>query len=1307
MAEEHFTYLCFEGGTDEIKKLCQSHPELVRQTFARFGPATGSELWRFGGKATGLHLAASKGRVDCCRVLLDHGADIEARDGNSNTPLMYSSDYGVLKLLLMRGANVNAKSSSGWTALHFCAYHDWSIRALLLLVSAGADIGAVNDLRDTPQMVASYTVHAGMAMKLAMLALFGKGGVRKMLLHFISEFSDEYADEDIVDDIEMLVGAGADLEARDKEQWTPLFTAIFQKNISACRKLIELGANVNAEDTTRNGLTPLSLALRSGGNLLVTVLLIEQGAAFNEGNIQGLKIDEALLVASESGCPQAVSKLCGVGANVENQDKLGNTALHLAAKNGHTATLWNLIKAGAIVNARNAEGHTAHLLALINGQLEAAATLIEAGADANSSGTNDCDTALLIASMHGLRHAVQALIKAGADIQASDQDGNTSLLLAIKNGFEKLASNLVEAGVNIHACNKSDETALSLASKEGHGSLCCQLVNHGAKVDGTISFFRCMEKATNAGNIGTLGQFLELGVSVNLRGNDGSTVLHKAAAHHKLDTVRYLLDHGADIAAADNLGYTPLHNASAVFNIERHEVIQLLLAKGADPTAKTALNETPRLFAKRRYQFTLERLLEKAELAHELISVGGKATKPTTVTIRFGGPPGAGKSTLTDALQVTRARSVFRYERQADEAAANMQRRTKGINCRSFTDEHSSQFSIFDLGGHGEFLATHQTFIGDGSVPVIDCVVVSALDDSLEGNALKWCSLFASRNLPTLNPWPLLLVATRADKMTEEQQHAVFGVFHTIKNSFADYFRFPLEEPLFVDARKSWSELTVALRRTLSELHSQLTGHSESPWQPSICQSIADHIPALRKKTSAPVVTKEEFIELMRPHIGLEDREQAELSESALRSLFNKALQFLTGYATVLSFQHTQAANYIVIDPPWLLSDIVGRLMVEPPLPGPYIHYDNGYAKKADVVAALKTTYLPGETTFEMVASLGFCLEQRQLEKVLNPSKLLGARASGHWPPDSTMVVHAGRRLKCKGTVAIASAFFPHLQVHFYHRYLAEYDEELPMWNGGIRLVAGERTPAEALIEAHPAHTSIDIIVRGRAGSERACTDLLRDLTEETLRKAVDISPGSQLSVFYLSRRELSHLSPTGLESRPCVEYSTERVKRAIQQGNEVTDGKASSPESPFDLLLSLREEEQFMQPEITSSPSGSSNVVFKPIPDETWRVVLLNLAKGVNSFEECDSLASCLAVNDREGDVVKQLRQVNPHRSPPEMAVIIFNRWFQQSGGQTSEMRHATLRRIFRDELRRPRMCTFLDDELKAAGCVEEDEPE
>ena len=476
-------------------------------------------------------------------------------------------------------------------------------------------------------------------------------------------------------------------------------------------------------------------------------------------------------------------------------------------------------------------------------------------------------------------------------------------------------------------------------------------------------------------------------------------------------------------------------------------------------------------------------------------------------------------------------------------------------------------------------------FIGDGSVPVIDCVVVSALDEKLKDNVFKWCSLFASRNQPVAIPWPLLLVATRADKATQQQKNAVISVYHDVKRAFSEHFMFPCSKPLFIDARKSWNDLTIELRQVLNRLHQVLVDHRDSQRKPSICQRIEENLPALRKTTSSPVILKEQFIDFMLRHVGL--RGQTAVVTPAIVSLFDKALKYLSGYATVLSFGQSLVERYIIISPQWLLSDIVGRLMAEPPLPGPHVRYDNGYAKTSDVVAALETEHLPGREALEMVSGLGFCLEQKSSDTVLNPSKLRAHRLNEHWRQTAIMVVNAGRRLKCKGTVAIASAFFSHLQVHFYHRYLSDYDQRLPMWTGGIRLVARQRSSVEAIIESDPSNRSIDIIVRGRQGSERDCSDLLHSLTEETLQKATEISPGSQLRLFFLSKLELDELSPSGLPSRPLVEYSEERVLRAISHGECVIDGNAGTPEHPDDLLLPRHfQQRSELHDELTAKPA-------------------------------------------------------------------------------------------------------------------------
>ena len=63
-----------------------------------------------------LLLAAREGRVNAVRYLLDSGADLNARDGSGNTALgeaTFYSQTAVIKELLARGANVNARANGG------------------------------------------------------------------------------------------------------------------------------------------------------------------------------------------------------------------------------------------------------------------------------------------------------------------------------------------------------------------------------------------------------------------------------------------------------------------------------------------------------------------------------------------------------------------------------------------------------------------------------------------------------------------------------------------------------------------------------------------------------------------------------------------------------------------------------------------------------------------------------------------------------------------------------------------------------------------------------------------------------------------------------------------------------------------------------------------------------------------------------------------------------------------------------------------------------------------------------------------
>jgi len=113
---------------------------------------------------TPLHRAAQAGYKDVARALLDGGADIEARDDHGITALHYAArgHAGVTKLLLARGAHVNAIDRDGDTPLHDTAVRGEKEMAELLLLH-GADVAAKDKAGRTPLDEALRNKHQDLA----------------------------------------------------------------------------------------------------------------------------------------------------------------------------------------------------------------------------------------------------------------------------------------------------------------------------------------------------------------------------------------------------------------------------------------------------------------------------------------------------------------------------------------------------------------------------------------------------------------------------------------------------------------------------------------------------------------------------------------------------------------------------------------------------------------------------------------------------------------------------------------------------------------------------------------------------------------------------------------------------------------------------------------------------------------------------------------------------------------------------------------------------------------------------------------
>jgi tankyrase len=104
-----------------------------------------------------------------------------------------------------------------------------------------------------------------------------------------------------------------------------------------------------------------------------------------------------------------------------------------------------------------------------------------------------------------------------------------------------------------------------------------------------------------------LAKLLKAGADIHATDKNGVTALHHAVRFRSPTAVKILIDHGANVnQACRRNGSTPLHRAAtqtgapgtAGRNKAAKEIIQLLLAAGADSSIKNKLGKKPADYAK-------------------------------------------------------------------------------------------------------------------------------------------------------------------------------------------------------------------------------------------------------------------------------------------------------------------------------------------------------------------------------------------------------------------------------------------------------------------------------------------------------------------------------------------------------------------------------------------------------------------------------------------------------------------------------------------------------------------------------------
>jgi len=282
------------------------------------------------------------------------------------------------------------------------------------------------------------------------------------------------------------------------------------------------------------------------GDRANVLALIKQGANVNEPQGDGVT---ALHWAARGGDADLVKALVAAGANTGARTLFGAyTPLHLAAERGAAPIVKALVAAGAAVDARTSTGATPLMLAAAAGDTKAIAALLAAGAAVNAEETDRLQTPLIFAATANRLDAVKLLLARGADPNHATK--LTDLAALSRNGENPDGRNLA---VKAEAPKRAPAKVLTPGVERQH------LFNEQVAWQGGMT---PLLYAVRQGHVDVAMALLDAGVPVNQRkGGDQASALLVATVNGQFDLAAMLLDRGADPNLLAENGVCPLYAA--------------------------------------------------------------------------------------------------------------------------------------------------------------------------------------------------------------------------------------------------------------------------------------------------------------------------------------------------------------------------------------------------------------------------------------------------------------------------------------------------------------------------------------------------------------------------------------------------------------------------------------------------------------------------------------------------------------------------------------------------------------------------
>lgn len=357
-----------------------------------------------------------------------------------------------------------------------------------------------------------------------------------------------------------------------------LRAAAWTNDVTEARRLITLGADVNAKDETQQS---AYLIATSEGYLDLLRLTLAHGAQVDDKDSWN---GTGLIRAAERGHALVVGELLRAGINRDHINRIGYQAIHEAVWLGDDtpeyATTVRVLAAGGVeLDRRSPSAELTPLeMARQIGHTGAAGILETITSAARPA---DPDAALLQAAEVGDANAVAIALRAGANIEARDAHDRTALLLAATYDQIPVANVLVAMGASPNALDDRHDTPWLVTGVTG--------------------------------SVAMLEALLPANPDLTIRNRFGGLSPIPASERGHIDYVRRVVLTGVDLNHVNDLGWTALLEAVILGDggPNHQEVVQILLAAGADRDIADRAGVSALQHAEQRGQNEVARLLRQ------------------------------------------------------------------------------------------------------------------------------------------------------------------------------------------------------------------------------------------------------------------------------------------------------------------------------------------------------------------------------------------------------------------------------------------------------------------------------------------------------------------------------------------------------------------------------------------------------------------------------------------------------------------------------------------------------------------------